>query len=367
MRPFSLLIKPTSADCNLACQYCFYLEKRELYTGTLHHRMDIPTLEKMTASYLSLPLRNFSFAWQGGEPTLMGVDFFREALRLQKKYGSNNSQIQNSIQTNGLLLTDEFVRFLTRADFLVGVSIDGPKDLHDKYRTSSKGSGSYDQVMHNVKKLRNQGTSYNILALVNQDVAERARDVYRHHCEQGFPFQQYIECVEMDRQGNPQPYSVSAEAWGKFLCTLFDEWYPNDTQKISIRLFDSILNKMVAQRDTSCTFCDDCRQYLVVEHNGDIYPCDFFVRKDEKLGNILSVTWESLTNSSKYADFGTRKLQHDPSCAKCEAYLFCKGGCLKNRGTEIHGKDLLCDGWRRFYSYTKTRFGILADRIRKSR
>jgi uncharacterized protein len=262
-------------------------------------------------------------------------------------------------------LTDEFVRFLTRAGFLVGVSIDGPRDLHDKYRTTADGSGTYDRAMQGVAKLRNQGTAFNILTLVNDCVAERPTEVYRHHCEQGFRFQQYIECMELNGQGEPQPYSVSGEAWGHFLCALFDAWYPEDTRKISIRLFDSILNKLVAQQETCCTFCDDCRQYLVVEHNGDIYPCDFFVQKEMKLGNILCDTWESVVNSPQYADFGKRKLRHDPSCTECEAYPFCKGGCLKNRKTVSHSKDLLCTGWRRFYRHTQERFGILADRIRK--
>jgi len=369
MQPFSLLIKPTSADCNLRCEYCFYLCKDRIYPDTPKHRMSDDVLEQMIKSFLQTDQQNYSFGWQGGEPTLMGVDFFRKVTDLQQKYGGPGANVSNGLQTNATLIDDEFAEHLGRYNFLVGVSLDGPPEIHNKYRTYADGRGSHEDVMRGIQNLQNHNVNFNILVLVSKSNVHHAREIYRYLKDQGFYYHQYIECVEFDEQGQLMPYSIEPEEWGNFLCELYDEWRKEDTYRVSIRRFDSIVGKMVDGMTRACNMGQDCRQYFVVEHNGDIYPCDFFVQPELLLGNVKEDRWEELQQHPAYVDFGKRKTEYHPACTNCSYLSFCYGDCPKNRmrGTSPNPRQMshLCEGWKMFYNHALPGFTKLAEGVKQ--
>ena len=370
MRPFTLLIKPSSADCNLRCDYCFYLEKSHLYPQTARHRMSDEVLEKMIKSYMATPQPVYSFAWQGGEPTLMGLEFFEKVITWQKQYGRSGARIGNGLQTNATLITDELAALFGKYQFLVGCSLDGPASLHDRYRRSQGGKPTHAQILQGIETLQRHQVEVNILTLVSQANVAHAREVYRYLVEQGFSYHQYIPCVEFDEHGELLPFAISGEEWGEFLCTLFDEWYRRDTQSVSIRHFDSLLTKMIDGIANVCTLGQNCCQYFVVEHNGDVYPCDFFVEPCLRLGNILEHSWEDFLQSPTYLEFGAQKRQWNSHCDTCEYLDLCLGDCLKHRlyaGNPPQNLSALCAGWQRFLRYSRKRLEKLADKIRKQR
>lgn len=371
VRPFSLLVKPASADCNLRCGYCFYLGHCSFYPQDKRHRMSEAVLDSMIRTYMGTQQPQYSFGWQGGEPTLMGVDFFRRAVELQKKYGRSGAVVGNGLQTNGTLLDAEFAAFVARNKFLVGVSVDGPASLHDRYRLTGGGAGSHDQVMRGIGHLTDHHAEFNILTLVSQSNIREADAVYDYLCANNWLFQQYIPCVEFAADGQLLPFSVSGEEWGEFICRLFDLWYPRDTRRVSIRHFDSVLSLMVDGRPNACYLDRNCCQYFVVEYNGDVYPCDFFVQKQLRLGNVATDSWSGLQNSPVYRDFGGCKTQWNAQCEKCGHLEFCRGDCLKNRGFEGGASatrlSSLCAGWKMFYEHTLPRFRDLAAQIVRER
>jgi len=372
MRPFSLLVKPASADCNLRCKYCFYLDRAELYPEAPRHRMSDEVLERMLSTYLATEQPQHSIGWQGGEPTLMGLDFFRRVTELQKQYGRPGGSISNGLQTNTTLIDDDWAKHLAEYNFLVGVSVDGPAEVHDKYRTFINGRGAHADVMRGIECLKRHRVEYNILTLVSQANVDRPVEIYRYLRDQlDVKFQQYIECVEFESDGSLKPFAITGKQWGDFLCAVYDEWIRcEDTHRVSIRLFDSILTLMVDGIANVCSVGRDCRQYLVVEHNGDIYPCDFFVRPDLKLGNIMEDSWETLLSSPAYAEFGARKHQWNDKCAECKYLKYCAGCCPKNRpakGADPSKLSSLCDGWLQFYDHALPKLENLADGIRDER
>jgi uncharacterized protein len=370
MNPFSLLIKPASFDCNLRCRYCFYLGKEKVF-GSGRHRMSDATLKQMIASFMHLDMPSYAFGWQGGEPTLMGLDFFRRAVDLMKEYGHSGKNVSNGLQTNGVLLDDEWCRFLREYNFLVGISIDGPAEIHDFNRLTTGGAGSHALVMRGLAALNRNQVEYNVLTLVNSHNATKPLEIYRYlRDDLKIRFHQYIECVEFDQNGKLMPFAVSPEAWGEFLCTVFDEWYAHDTHKVSVRLFDSILTKMVDGVANVCSISDNCCQYFVVEHDGTIYPCDFFVQPEWQLGNIASVNWQHLLNLPLYREFGKRKSIVAEQCSTCRFFALCAGCCQKNRhghGNPPGGLSVLCAGWKMFYEHTVERFKDIAISIVKER
>jgi uncharacterized protein len=367
MKQFSLLVKPASADCNLRCSYCFYLDRSGLYPRTATHRMSTEVLERMISSFMALPMPQCAFGWQGGEPTLMGVDFFREVTRLQQKHGRPGTIVANGLQTNGTLITDEFARHLAEYRFLLGVSLDGPEDVHDVYRRHADNRGSHAEVLKGIERLQTHGVEFNILVLVNDRNATQAARIYRYLCDQGFLHHQYIPCVEFNADGSLMPFSVTGEAWGRFLCELYDTWVVSDTRRVSIRLFDSTIAWLVNGTRTVCNMGTDCRQYFVVEHNGDIYPCDFFVERDLRLGNVMSMTWEQAQRAKRYREFGERKRQWNERCAQCRFLDLCAGDCPKHRLTGVSTPEhlsVLCDGWHAFYTHALPGLRTLADTVR---
>lgn len=370
MKHFSLLVKPASADCNLRCRYCFYLEKSALYPETVRHRMPDEVLDTMIRTYLATEQPQYAFGWQGGEPTLLGVDFFRTITSLQERHGRRGAVVANGLQTNGTLVDDALAGHLARYRFLVGVSLDGPADIHDANRLTVDGAGSHARVLAGIEHLKRAGVEFNILTLVNRANVHRAGEVYRYLCEQGFLYHQYIECVEFDGAGRLMPYAVDGPAWGEFLCALFDAWYPADTRRVSIRLFDSILALLVDGVQNVCHMGADCCQYLLVEYNGDVYPCDFYAAPEFRLGNVMRDSWEALLESPAYRAFGARKRAWNTRCEACEYQRLCGGDCQKNRpfeGRDPAALSPLCEGWKRFYAHTLDRFRKLADEIRAER
>jgi uncharacterized protein len=365
--PFSLLIKPAGADCNLRCIYCFYLEKCNLYPGSRKHRMPDSVLQKLIQSYMATPQPTYSFAWQGGEPTLMGLDFFRRVTELQKSYGKTGDVVSNGIQTNATLIDDAFAEHLGRYRFLAGVSLDGPSGIHDRFRQTRGGGPSHAAVLKGIDALKRHNVEFNILVLVSQANVNRARDVYRYLVDEGFFYHQYIPCVEFDDHGKLLPFAVSGPEWGNFLCEIFDQWYPQDVHSVSIRHFDSLLHKMIDSSVTVCTLGENCCQYFVVEHNGDIYPCDFFVQKDLKLGNVMQTTWNQAQSSPVYREFGAHKAAWNKTCETCEFLNLCCGDCLKHRIYGTHSArnlSRLCSGWNQFFKHSVDKFNELAQTIR---
>lgn len=366
---FSLLIKPASYRCNLRCRYCFYLGKSAIYSKGVPSMTD-ETLERMVSSFMAIPMRQHSFGWQGGEPTTMGLDFFKRVTDLQKRFGISGKVVSNGLQTNGTLLDDDWCAHLAEYKFLVGVSLDGPKTIHDANRITAGGDGTYDLVIKGLNALERHGVEHNVLTLVTSANMDKPLEVYNHLKELGLNFHQYIECVEFDDKGALTPFSVTPAKWGEFLCSIFDEWYENDTRSVSVRLFDSILTMMVEHHANVCAMGRDCRQYFLVEHNGDVYPCDFFMLPEWRLGNINNGEWADFAKSELYAKFGERKRLWNAKCANCEFLRFCAGCCPKNRpghGVDPTALSVLCEGWKMFFEHTLQRFKLLASRIVEER
>lgn len=370
MKPFSLLVKPASADCNLACEYCFYLDKSRMYPGTSRHRMSDAVLEKMISSYMATEQPQYVFGWQGGEPTLCGVDFFRRATELQERYAPAGASIANGLQTNATLIDDEFAAYLARYNFLVGVSLDGPEKLHNRYRKNAAGAGSHSSVLEGIRRLERNRVEFNILTLVSAGNVGHAREVYRYLKDNGFYFHQYIPCVEFDAKGEPEPFSIGGDEWGEFLCAIFDEWASGDVRRVSVRLFDAILTYLVDGTRTMCRMERNCCQYFVVEHNGDVYPCDFFVQGDLKLGNVAKHSWQALRNLPRYKEFGKQKLLVNELCRECEYLELCAGDCLKHRlyaGRGAKTLSWLCAGWKRFFAHALGRLKEIAGDVKLER
>ncbi len=299
--PFSLLLKPASGHCNLDCSYCFYKDKAP-GKGGKRGCMSPAVLEQIIRTYMSTNQPRYVFAWQGGEPALMGVDFYRRVVELQESYAPREAVVINSLQTNATLIDEEMAEHFSDYRFLVGVSLDGPAYMHDLYRTDAGGRGSFMEVMRGINLLRKNKVEMNVLSVVTDTQVHKARELYRFLRDQQFTYHQYIPCVEFEENGNPRPFTVKGEDWGDFLCELYDEWCRWDVQRVSVRLFDSILSRLVNGRPGICHMGSDCRNYFVVEHNGDVYPCDFYVSPELRLGNVMESSWGKMWRSQIYAD-----------------------------------------------------------------
>lgn len=369
MNPFSLLIKPAAADCNLRCEYCFYLDKCRLYPETTRHRMSEEVLEQLVKSYMATGQPVYSFGWQGGEPLLMGVGFFRKITAFQQQYGKIGAVVSNGLQTNATLMNDEMAHHLARYRFLVGCSLDGPAEIHNRYRRRAAGGSTHEAVLKGIETLERHGVAFNVLVLVSQANVGQPEKIYDYLVERGYRFHQYIPCVEFDPEGNLLPFAITGQEWGSFMCRLFDRWYGRDTRRVSIRHFDAVLHKILQNHVQVCSLARNCCQYFVVEYNGDIYPCDFFVEERLKIGNIRDTSWEEAAASRVYREFGAQKACWSKDCRRCDCLPFCSGDCLKHRlyaANEAGNVSWLCSGWRQFVRYTRDRFLKLAEMIGKT-
>ena len=366
MQPFTLLIKPSGSDCNMDCKYCFYKD-RAPEVGRGKQRMSDEVLEKLIKDYLELRFPVAGFAWQGGEPMLMGLDFYEKVVELQKKYAAPGQQISNSLQTNAILLDEMWCRFLHDNNFLVGISIDGPEELHDYYRVDHSQAGTFDKVTGAIQTCKKYKVEFNTLTLLNDRNVEHPDELFDFFIENGIGYLQFIPCVENDRPtGEIADFSITPQQYGEFLCRIFDRWYDYGPQKLSIRDFDSILSYCVAGKHTICTFDKQCSQYIVIEHTGDAFCCDFFVEPKWRLGNIFETPMGELAVGSKKRVFARAKQNLSNKCLVCRHLAVCRGGCMKDRiGFEDHEdrESYFCESYKRFFDYAMPRFMQIAATI----
>lgn len=353
----SVLVKPVSADCNLVCEYCFYSSKAKLYPETCQHRMNDDVLRELVSQLMSLALERASFCWQGGEPTLAGLDFFGQAVKYQRLLRAPGQIVENSLQTNGVLIDKEWARFLSRHGFLVGVSLDGPAELHDHYRRDRGGDPSYGRVVKGIEHLRRYNVDFNVLVLLNDCNVQRPRELYRFLLDQGFRYLQFIPCVERSPEtGEIARYSVSPEQYGRFLCDVFDEWAGKGIPTVYVRDFEDILISYVTGETSSCIYSRDCGKYVVVEYNGDVYPCDFFVEPELLLGNIMEHPLEEIVENLKFAEFSAQKRRLAAKCEECPWLQYCSGGCPKHQVQLGLDRNYFCESYKMLFEHANERF-----------
>ncbi|WP_048127100.1 anaerobic sulfatase maturase [Methanosarcina sp. WH1] len=375
-----VLAKPTGAICNLACSYCFFLDKELLYPGS-RFRMSDEVLENYIRQLIEAHrIPQVTVAWQGGEPTLMGIDFYRRAIELQEKYKKPGMTFENTMQTNGTLLDDEWCRFFKENNFLIGISIDGPRELHDAYRVDKKGNGSFDRVMGGLRLLQKHGVEYNVLTTVNRANADHPLEVYHFlRDEAKTDWIQFIPVVERINEGGHTLYqkgdkvsdrSVKPEQFGSFLSRIFDEWVRNDVGRVFVQTFEASARRWLGLPSGMCVFEETCGIGLALEHNGDLYSCDHFVEPDYLLGNIMEKEIVELATSEKQYRFGQDKRETLPqACRECEVLFACQGECPKNRFLTTRdgeqGLNYLCEGWKAFFRHIDFPMQIMAGLIRR--
>ncbi|HBE04022.1 MAG: anaerobic sulfatase maturase [Spirochaetes bacterium GWF1_41_5] len=372
MKPFSLLIKPASALCNIDCTYCFYKRVLGVYPETEYQlKMSLSTAEALVEKFLGLKFPAVSLCFQGGEPLLMGLDFYRQIIEMEKKHGFPGQAVGNSFQTNAVLVNEEWAAFFRQYNMLLGVSLDGEEDLHDYYRKDYSGSGTFKKVMQGIRHLEAGNVEFNILSMLTPASAPRAVNTYKFLRSLGFNYLQFIPCLEeIPGAGKPAPFSLSSDDFLLFYKKLFDTWYENGYPHVSVRLFDDILSYILDGHRNSCAFQNACNSYFLVEHNGDVYPCDFFVYPEWKLGSIVNNSFDEIVKSDKRLKFAKLKSMAGRHCRECKYYTFCLGDCTKFRlfgGNNESHISALCPGFRDFLDYSFPRFLELSEDIKKRR
>jgi len=378
---FHVMSKPTGPICNLRCAYCYYLEKEHLYSGTERWRMSDELLDTYTQQYIAAQPASVSeivFGWQGGEPTLLGIDFFRRAVELQTKYTPEGKRCVNALQTNGILLDDDWCSFFKAHDFLVGISIDGPADLHDKYRRDKQGRPTLERVLQGLRCLKKHEVTFNALVCVQKHNGSHGGRVYRFLRDQGIEFVQLIPVVEQVRSETESEgatvtdRSVQPKQYGQFLIDMFDEWVRHDVGRVFVQVFDEALAAWMGQEPALCIFRRECGRAMALEHNGDLYSCDHFVWPEYKLGNIRETPMAELAAKQEQVHFGRRKLDTLPLyCQACDVRFVCNGGCLRNRFIEAPdgqpGLNYLCEGYRLFFHAIDPYMQAMAEELRNER
>ena len=370
-KPLYVMLKPAGAHCNLACKYCYYLEKNKLYPTAQRHLMSDEMLEQFTREYIEVQTMNqVLFTWHGGEPLLRSIDFYRKALSLQQKYAGGRC-IDNVIQTNGTLLTDEWCEFFAQNHWLVGISIDGPQPYHDHYRLTAAGKPSWQKVMQGIKLLKKHGVEWNAMAVVNAYNVNHPLEFYRFFKENGCQFLQFTPIVERqtrhedgrtlaslaDKDEIPlSEASVTPEQWGYFLCAIFDEWVRKDVGKIFVEIFDCTLANWMGVSPGICAYSKECGHAGVMEHNGDVYSCDHFVFPEYKLGNIRDHSLIDMLYGEQQQEFSRLKHSSLPrQCKECDMEFACHGECPKNRFMKDKygdsGLNYLCLGYYHYYQH----------------
>ena len=370
-KPLYVMLKPAGAHCNLACKYCYYLEKNNLYQNTPRHLMSDEMLEQFTREYIEAQtMPQVLFTWHGGEPLMRSIDFYKKALALQKKY-AHGKQIDNVIQTNGTLLTDEWCEFFAKNHWLVGISIDGPQEYHDHYRVTPAGKPSWEKVMQGIQLLKKHRVEWNAMAVVNAYNAEHPLEFYHFFRDNGCQYLQFTPIVERltehedgrtlasladDREIPLADASVTPEQWGNFLCTIFDDWVRHDVGKTFVEIFDCTLANWMGVLPGICAYSKECGHAGVMEHNGDVYSCDHFVFPEYKLGNIREQSLIDMLYGEKQQAFSRLKHTSLPrQCKECDMEFACHGECPKNRFEKDKygepGLNYLCQGYYQYYSH----------------
>jgi len=377
--PYSVIVKPRGSICNLECRYCYYLSKERLYPGSTF-RMTYEVLKRFIRQLIqTYSTTDVNFIWQGGEPTLMGMDFFDMVIALQTKFRKPGMKIVNILQTNGTTLDDRWCEFFKEHSFLIGISLDGPRELHDAFRRDKADKPTFEKVHSGVRLLTKHDVDFNILTCVSAANVENPFDVYcflRDYVQAKFI--QFIPIVEVANLTNePCSFensncSITGEQYGQFLIAIFDEWVRRDVSQVHVQLFDNALRKWMGIPGGLCVFNETCGDSLVMEHNGDIYSCDHFVEPKHKLGNILETQLEELIYGEAQKRFGLDKKKTLPhSCLECDVYFACRGGCPKNRtDCSLRGElnlNHLCAGYKAFFNYIDQPMTIMANLLRQQR
>ncbi len=370
-KPLYVMLKPAGAHCNLACKYCYYLEKNNLYDKSHRHIMSDEMLEQFTREYIEAQtMPQVLFTWHGGEPLMRSIDFYKKALTLQKKY-ARGRRIDNVIQTNGTMLTDEWCEFFAQNNWLVGISIDGPQEYHDHYRLTTTGNPSWQKVMHGIELLKKHHVEWNAMAVVNAYNADHPLEFYHFFKDNGCQYLQFTPIVERltqhqdgrtlasladDKEIPLADFSVTPEQWGSFLCAIFDEWVHNDVGKMFVEIFDCTLANWMGVMPGICAYSKNCGHAGVMEHNGDVYSCDHFVFPEYKLGNIRDHTLIEMLYGDKQHAFSRLKHTSLPrQCKECDMEFACHGECPKNRFEKDKygepGLNYLCKGYYQYYSH----------------
>ena len=370
-KPLYVMLKPAGAHCNLACKYCYYLEKNNLYQNSHRHLMTDEMLEQFTREYIEAQtMPQVLFTWHGGEPLMRSIDFYKKALALQKKY-AHGKQIDNVIQTNGTLLTDEWCEFFAKNHWLVGISIDGPQEYHDHYRVTPAGKPSWEKVMQGISLLKKHRVEWNAMAVVNAYNAEHPLEFYHFFRDNGCQYLQFTPIVERltehedgrtlasladDREIPLADASVTPQQWGNFLCTIFDDWVRHDVGKTFVEIFDCTLANWMGVLPGICAYSKECGHAGVMEHNGDVYSCDHFVFPEYKLGNIKDQSLIDMLYGEKQQAFSRLKHTSLPrQCKECDMEFACHGECPKNRFEKDKygepGLNYLCQGYYQYYTH----------------
>ncbi len=356
-RDFQVFVKPVGALCNLDCSYCYYLKKEHLYPEGETFKMTDETLEEYIVQHIDASSEDvIRFSWHGGEPTMLGLDFYRRVVELQRRHQPPGRSVVNGIQTNGTLLDDDWCHFLAQEGFAVGLSMDGPPELHDLHRVTKDGKPTHWMTMRGYKLLRKHGVPTEILCVVNAQNVRLPLRVYRFFKQLDARYITFLPLVEPDGRGDVTRDSVPAEAWGEFLCTIFDEWRDHDVGRVKVQIFEEAARTAFNQEHSLCIFRPTCGDVPVVEHNGDFYSCDHYVDEEHRLGNIYKTPLVELLESPAQRAFGRAKLETLPRyCRECSVKAMCNGGCPKNRFVATPdgetGLNYLCAGYKRFFTH----------------
>lgn len=371
MPPISVLIKPASSKCNLKCEYCFYHDVASSRSVSDFGFMSPETIETIIRKVLLFASDQATFSFQGGEPTLCGIDFFRHVVELQKKFNVNNVKINNCVQTNGILIDNEWASFLHEHNFLVGLSFDGPQKLHDRYRVDAKKRGTYERVTQTVKLFNEYKVDYNILFVVTEATARHPDEVYSYFKKRDFRFLQFIPCIDPNNSKRGEhEYSLSPLSYTGFLKRFFDNWYADFTggREVSIRYFDNLVRIVMGIRPEMCSLLGSCGCQFVFEADGSVYPCDFYVTDEWKLGNIREKELLELSSSETCTRFIESSLSVAPKCNGCKWRVLCKGGCRRDREDPYSkkiGQNYYCKSYYEFLNYAYPRLVNIARNIRQ--
>ena len=386
---FNIMLKPVGPLCNLNCTYCYYLEKKHLFPGKTQYRLDEELLEPFIRDYIAVQnVPVVSFVWQGGEPSILGVDYYKRAVEIQQKY-AGKKRIENSFQTNGTYLTDEFCRFFKENNFLIGLSIDGPEHLHDYYRLDNQGKPTWKKVMQGVEMLKKHAVEFNTLSVVNRKTSQEPLAVYNFLKQIGSTFLQFIPIVERkaseaapgdqelvhqlyEGDASVTEWSVKPKDYGNFMIKIFDEWVRKDVGRTYVQLFDVTLANWVGAKPGLCIFSETCGTAAVMEHNGDVFTCDHYVYEDHLLGNIMETPITQMMGSTKQALFGQDKKNKLPAyCRSCPVRFACHGDCPKHRFIKTPqgdpGLSYLCEGYKMFFEHVKPYMDFMAKELKAER
>ena len=370
IRPFYIMAKPVCGVCNLACEYCYYTAKpRELYPDVERFEMSGELLERYTREYLEAMPVQANFGWQGGEPLLAGKEFFARAVELQKQFGRPGQTVANALQTNGTLLDEQWCEFLAEHKFLVGISLDGPPEWHDRFRLDHDGRPTFHRAWAGLELLRSHGVEFNVLVTINSRNAPHAGDIYRYFVNRGVHWLQFIPILEKDSSGRPEEFSCTGEQFGRLMLDVFELWRDRHVGVVSERLIDSVLHTIVHGEASLCCNAKRCANAYVLEFNGDLYACDHFVYPQWRLGNVMETPLAELVRCRRLEEFATLKTDLPAACRDCEFLAYCNGGCPKHHIPDAAGGDSarvnhFCEGYKMFFREALPELTRIAEKLK---